>query len=319
MANAPVADRRLRLHEETVRGLQAEPKHLPTAWLYDERGSRLYAEITRLPAYYLPRRERELLRSYAPDIAARAQAETLVELGAGSATNTRVLLDALVYVGTLERFVPLDLNEEVLRESAPAIAAAYPGIAVEPLVGDFLDELAWLPAAGRRLVAFLGSTIGNLYPLQRRAFLRALAGVLGDGGAFVVGVDLVKDPRRLQAAYNDRGGVTEAFVRNALTAVNAELDATFEQRRFDFDARWDPAHDWMDIGLRARQAHTVSIPGLELEVSFEAGEQLRVEVSTKFRREAFDREFGLAGLRLDSWWTDPAGDFALVLALPAVP
>jgi L-histidine Nalpha-methyltransferase len=319
MSKAPVADRRLRLHEETFRGLQAQPKELPTTWLYDERGSHLYAEITRLPAYYLPRREREILHSRAPAIAARAQAETLVELGAGSATNTRVILDALMRAGTLERFVPLDVNQDVLRASAPAIAEAYPGIVVDPLVGDFVEDLARLPAEGRRLFAFLGSTIGNLYPRQRSAFLRALTRALGDDGAFVVGIDLVKDPRRLQAAYDDSGGVTEAFVRNALDAVNAELDSTLEQRRFAFEARWDPAHDWMDIGFRARHAHTVSIPGLGVQVSFEAGEPLRVEVSTKFRREAFQRELRLAGLWLDSWWTDPAGDFAVALALPAVP
>jgi L-histidine N-alpha-methyltransferase len=293
------------LYEATRRGFQAEPKQLPTLWLYDERGSRLYEEITRLPEYYLPRREREILRARAAELAARAQARTLVELGAGAAKNTRLLLDAL----DVERFVPLDVSEEVLRASAEAIAASYPRISVEPLVGDFERDLVALPGDGRRLVALLGSTIGNLYPEQRARLLATL----GDDDAFLVGLDLVKDVARLEAAYDDGRGVTEAFVRNALTAVNRELEATFDQRRFAYEARWDPEHEWMDIGVRARRAHTISIPRLELDVTFEDGEPLRVEVSAKFRRERFEPEAARAGLPIDAWWTDPDGDFAVAL------
>jgi L-histidine Nalpha-methyltransferase len=293
------------LNEATRRGLQAEPKRLPTVWLYDERGSRLYEEITRLPEYYLPRREREILRARAAEIAARTQARTLVELGAGSAKNTRLLLEAL----EIERFVPVDVSEEVLRASAEAIAAAYPRISVEPLVGDFERDLDALPGDGRRLVALLGSTIGNLSPEQRARLLETL----GDDDAFLVGLDLVKEVARLEAAYDDSRGVTEAFVRNALTAANRELDATFDQRRFAYEARWDPQYEWMDIGFRARQAHTVSIPRLELDVTFAEGEPLRVEISSKFRRPGFEHEAGRAGLRVDSWWTDRAGDFAVAL------
>jgi len=293
------------LYEATRRGFQAEPKQLPTLWLYDERGSRLYEEITRLPEYYLPRREREILRARAAELAARTQARTLVELGAGAAKNTRLLLDAL----DVERFVPLDVSEEVLRASAEAIAASYPRISVEPLVGDFERDLVALPGDGRRLVALLGSTIGNLYPEQRARLLATL----GDDDAFLVGLDLVKDVARLEAAYDDGRGVTEAFVRNALTAVNRELEATFDQRRFAYEARWDPTHEWMDIGVRARRAHTVSIPRLELDVTFEDGEPLRVEVSAKFRRERFEPEAARAGLPIDAWWTDPDGDFAVAL------
>jgi L-histidine Nalpha-methyltransferase len=240
------------LYEATLGSLQAEVKELPAVWLYDERGSRLYEEITGLPDYYLPRREGEILSARAAGIASRTQATTLVELGAGTAKNTRLLLDALENAGTLERFVPLDVSEQTLRESAEQIAAAYPGISVEPIAGDFERDLELLPAGGRRLIAFLGSTIGNLYLEQRASLLTAVADALAPGDALLLGVDLVKDVARLEAAYNDAKGVTEAFVRNALTAVNRELDATFDQRRFLYAARWDPEHEWMDIGFRTR-------------------------------------------------------------------
>lgn len=293
------------LDEATRNGLTAEPKELPPVWLYDERGSLLYEKITRLPDYYLPRREAEVLRAHAHEIAELTQARTLVELGSGNSRNTRFLLDAL----GLERFVPLDVSEEMLMASAEAVGAAYPRISVEPIVGDFERDLATLPGEGTRLIALLGSTIGNLYPEQRAKLLAGLA-----DEQFLVGIDLVKDVVRLQAAYDDPDGVTEAFARNALTAVNRELGATFEQQRFVYEPRWDREHEWMDIGFRAREAHTVSIPGLELDVELAEGEWLRVEVSSKFRREPFERELGEAGLRVRASWTDPAGDFAVVLA-----
>ena len=308
-------DDRASLHDATMRGLRAEVKELPAVWLYDEQGSRLYEEITRLPEYYLPRREAEILRDRADVIAKRTQARALVELGAGTAKNSRLLLDALAAEGTLERFVPLDVSEQTLRASAQAIAASYPRVSVHAIVGDFERHLGALPRDGRRLIAFLGSTIGNLYPDQRGRFLGTIASMLGRDEAFLVGVDLVKDVARLEAAYTDSRDVTETFVRNALTGVNRELGATFDQRRFAYEARWDPEREWMDIGLRARQAHTVSIPRLELDVAFEKGEPLRVEISSKFRRERFELETARAGFRLDSWWTDAAGDFAVALVL----
>jgi L-histidine N-alpha-methyltransferase len=308
------ADGRSALHEKTFRTLQAEVKELPAVWLYDERGSLLYDEITRLPEYYLPRREREILRTRAAAIARRTRARTLVELGAGAAKNTRLLLDALETAGTLERFVPLDVSDETLRATAQAIAAAYPRVSVHAVVADFERDLGALPGSGQRLLAFLGSTIGNLYPEQRARFLATLGAALAPDDTLLLGMDLVKDVARLEAAYNDSRGVTEAFVRNALTAVSRELGATFEQRRFVYEARWDPEHEWMDIGLRAREAHTVSIPGLELEVAFGVGEPLRVEISSKFGREQFELEAARAGLRVESWWTDRADDFAVALA-----
>jgi len=301
------------LFEATAAGLRAEPKRLPSVWLYHGRGSQLYEQITELPSYYLPRREREILQGRASAIAERTRARTLVELGPGAAKNTRQLLDALAAVGTLERFVPVDVSEQALHASARSIAEAYPGVVVDAIAGDFQQELDTLAGDEPRLIAFLGSTIGNLDPDEREMFLAQIASVLGASDAFLVSVDLVKDVARLQAAYDDPGGVTEAFVRNALTAVNAELGATFDQRRFVYAARWDPERERMDIGLRAGEAQTVSIPGLDLEVPFDEGELLRVEVSAKFRREPLERETDRAGLRIESWWADPAGDFALVL------
>jgi L-histidine Nalpha-methyltransferase len=313
MSRALTEQSRPALYEATLRSLQAEPKELPAVWLYDERGSRLYEEITRLPEYYLPRREGEILRARVATIAGRTQATTLVELGAGNAKNTRLLLDALENAGTLERFVPLDVSEQTLRESAEEIAAAYPGVSIEPIVGDFERDLDRLPEGGRRLIAFLGSTIGNLYPEQGASLLTVVADTLVPGDAVLIGVDLVKDVARLEAAYNDPQGVTEAFVRNALTAVNRELDATFDQRRFLYQARWDPEHEWMDIGFRAQEAHAVSIRRLGIELTFERDEPLRVEISSKFRRERFELEAARARLRVESWWTDRAGDFAVAL------
>ena len=298
------------LYEATRRTLQSEPRELPPVWLYDERGSLLYEEITRLPDYYLPRREAEILRVRAGAIAEQSRARTLVELGSGGAKNTRLLLDAL----SLERFVPFDVSERMLLATATTISAAYPALSVEPIAGDFQRDLDALPPEGPRLLAILGSTIGNLYPEQRAELLGALARGLGEDDALLLGIDLVKDAARLDAAYRDPTGVTEAFVRNALTAVNRELDATFHQARFVYDPRWDPAHEWMDIGLRALETHGVSVPRLDLTLEFEAGERLRVEVSSKFRRESFECELARAGLRVESWWTDRAADFAIVLS-----
>lgn len=304
------------LFEATRRSLLGEPKELPAVWLYDERGSQLYEEITRLPDYYPPRREAEILRARAGEITRRTRARTLVELGSGDARRTRFLLDALTELGTLERFAPVDVSEEILRQSAWAIAGDYPALSVEPVAGDFARGLEALPAEAPLLVAILGSTVGNLYPAQRAELLERLAGELGADDALLLGLDLVKDPARLERAYHDATGVTEAFVRNALTAADRELGAKFEQRRFVYDPRWDADEEWMDIGLRARAAHVVSVGRLGLELAFEADERLRVEISAKFRRERFEPELRRAGLLVEEWWTDGAGDFALVLARP---
>ncbi|HEY5661865.1 MAG TPA: L-histidine N(alpha)-methyltransferase [Gaiellaceae bacterium] len=288
------------IYEATRLGLSSAPKELPPVWLYDERGSGLYEQITRLPDYYLPRREAEILRAHAEEIAQLTRARTLVELGPGNAANTRFLLDAL----DLDRYVAIDVSAERLHATARELASEYPGLAITEVAGDFERDLASLDGGDARLVALLGSTIGNLYPEQRRALLASL-----DAETILLGIDLVKDPERFEAAYNDAGGVTEAFVRNSLAAVNRGLLGTFEQHRFVYEARWDQQNEWVDIGLRAVSAHSVSIERLGLELAFEAGEWLRVEISSKFRRERFADELH----RVDAWWTDGADDFAVVL------
>jgi len=307
-------DRRAELYDATFWSLRSTPRELPAVWLYDERGSLLFDEITRLPEYYPTGAEREILMARAAEIAELTRGRTLVELGAGTSEKTLLLLDAVSAVGTLERFVPLDVSEEVLRASAEAIAERYPAISVHGIVGDFERDLAALPPGDGRLIAFLGSTVGNLYPERRARLFRAIAAALAPGDSFLLGVDLVKDPAVIERAYNDSRGVTEQFVRNALTRANRELGADFVQERFAFDAHWDADRAWMDIGFNAVEAHTVHIAELEVEFELAEGERLRLEVSSKFRRDGIESELAGADLRTTGWWTDDASRFALLLA-----
>lgn len=311
------ADMAAALRDDARRGLGSVPKDLPPKWFYDERGSALFDAITRLPEYYLTRAERAILAARAADIAAATGADTLVEIGSGTSTKTRMLLDALVGHGTLRRYVPFDVSEATLRQACSAIAAAYPGLEVHGVVGDFERHLGLIPRGGRRLVAFLGSTIGNLAPAARSRFLADVRAGLGPGDAFLLGTDLVKEPARLLAAYDDAAGVTAAFNRNVLSVLNRELGATFDPAAFDHVAVWDPGNEWIEMRLRARTGHDVAIAVLGITVAFAAGEEMRTEISAKFRRERLAAELAHAGLRLAHWWTDPVGDFALSLSFPA--
>lgn len=319
---APVVDvrfseeeRHAALRAEGLAGLTSSPKQLSPKWLYDERGSQLFDEITRLPEYYLTRAEREILEARAAEIALVTGAATLVELGSGTSEKTRLLLDALATAGTLRRFVPFDVSEETLRASADAVGAEYPGVQVHVVVGDFEHHLGVIPDGGCRLVASLGSTIGNLDPFERAGFLARIAAALHAGDAFLLGVDLVKDPARLEAAYNDSAGVTAAFIRNVLLVLNRELGAVFDPERFEHAASWDPANEWMDIRLRSTVEQAVPVAALGVEVQFAAGEEIRTEISAKFRREGIEAELREAGLASARFWTDAAGDFGLCLAL----
>jgi L-histidine N-alpha-methyltransferase len=310
-------DTMVRSLEADVRaGLSATPKTLPPKWFYDDRGSDLFDEITRLPEYYPTRAERSILRERADVIAKATGADTLVELGSGTSDKTRLLLDAFADAGTLRRFVPFDVSEETLRSAAAAIAREYDGIDVHAVVGDFEHHLDQIPTGGRRVVAFLGSTIGNFAPAERAEFLAEVANSLAPDDSLLLGTDLVKDVGRLEAAYDDAAGVTAEFNRNVLRVLNRTLDANFDVDAFAHVARWDPVEEWIEMRLRADRAQTVVIGRLGMDVHFGEGEELRTEISAKFRHQGVERELASAGLQLTEWWTDHAGDFALSLSTP---
>ena len=300
-------------HDARV-GLTATPKDLPPKWFYDERGCELFEEITRLPEYHPTRAERSVLDARAAEIARVTGADTLVELGSGTSEKTRLLLGALTEAGTLRRFVPFDVSEPTLRSAAAAIERELPGIEVHAVVGDFERHLSLLPVGGTRIVAFLGGTIGNLVPDTRATFLAEIAAGLAPGDAFLLGTDLVKDPVRLEAAYDDAAGVTAAFNRNVLAVLNRALGADFVPERFEHVARWVPEAEWIEMRLRSPEPQTARVAALDLDVEFAAGEEVRTEISAKFRREGVEAELAAAGLGLAHWWTDVAGDFALSLA-----
>jgi L-histidine N-alpha-methyltransferase len=302
------------LRADVAEGLKAVPKQLPPKWFYDDSGSQLFDRITRLPEYYPTRRERWILEHHAADVVRLSGADTLVELGSGTSEKTRLLLDAFVVRPGFRRFVPFDVSETTLREAAAAVAGEYPSVLVHAVVGDFEHHLGTLPGGGRRLVAFLGGTIGNLDPKQRAQFLADLAAGLAPGDGLLLGTDLVKDVDRLVAAYDDAAGVTAAFNRNVLAVVNRELDGDFVPERFAHVALFDTDHEWIEMRLRADDAHHARIRALDLDVGFEAGEEMRTEISAKFRREGVEAELACAGLALARWWTDPAGDFAVSLS-----
>ncbi|RZU31862.1 L-histidine N(alpha)-methyltransferase [Blastococcus saxobsidens] len=310
------ADASAALRADALAGLTAFPKWLPPRWFYDERGSLLFDEITRLPEYYPTRAERAVLSARAPEIAAASGADVLVELGSGTSEKTRLLLDALRDAGTLRRFVACDVDPSVLRAAGAAITAEYPGVEVAAVVGDFTQHLGELPREGRRMVAFLGSTIGNLEPGERAAFLAELAATLSPGDSFLLGTDLVKAPERLVRAYDDAAGVTAAFNRNVLSVLNRELGADFDPEAFDHVAVWDAQQEWIEMRLRSRIDQRVRVAELDLDVAFAAGEEMRTEVSAKFRRARVAGELAAAGLVLTHWWTDPDGDFGVSLARP---
>jgi L-histidine N-alpha-methyltransferase len=302
------------LRSDVLDGLGTDPKQLPPKWFYDARGSELFEEITRLPEYYPTRAEREILIARAGDIAAAGGARTLVELGSGSSEKTRYLLDALKHVRV---YVPVDVSESALAQAGRALLADHPELSVHALVADFQNGLALPPGTpGPRLVAFLGGTIGNLLPAERAAFLGNVRALLSPGDALLLGTDLVKDERTLVAAYDDDAGVTAAFNKNVLAVLNRELGADFDPDDFGHVAVWDREHEWIEMRLRARAALTAKIPALDLAVTFAAGEELRTEVSAKFRQETVRAELAAAGLGLRHWWTDGAERFALSLSVP---
>ena len=308
------ADADAALRADALAGLTATPKVLRPQWLYDAHGSELFEQITAQPEYYPFVAEREALQGGADDIMAVAAPDTLVELGSGSSTKTPVLLDAMHRAGLLRRYIGVDVSAAALTDAVPELVANYPDLEVSGVVGDFTHDLRSVPHGGRRMVSLLGGTVGNFEPEERQAFLAAVADALDPGEAFLVGVDLVKDAGTLVAAYDDAAGVTAAFERNALTVLNRVLDADFDVDAFVYEAGWVGERSRIEMGVRATRAMTVRVGALDLEVGFAEGEWMRTEISTKFTRPGITAELADAGLRLDRWFTDPQGRFAVALA-----
>ena len=316
------------LRKDALAGLTAVPKSLPPKWFYDAQGSALFEKITELPEYYPTRAERSILQAVAPQIAARTGAAVLAELGSGSSEKTRLLLSALRDAGTLRAYVPVDVSESALVQAGDALADEYPGLAVHAIVADFGLDLglagdgasangAGGGTAGPRLVAFLGSTIGNMEPAERASFLGRVRARLRPGDTFLLGTDLVKDPAVLVAAYDDAAGVTAAFNRNVLSVLNAELGADFDLDAFEHVALWDAENEWIEMRLRSAAAQRVRVRDLGLTVEFGDGEEMRTEISAKFRPDGVRAELGAAGLAMRDWWTDDNGQFGLSLSVPA--
>jgi L-histidine N-alpha-methyltransferase len=302
------------LRADVTRGLTATPKTLPPKWFYDERGSLLFEQITRLPEYYPTRAEREILAAHAGEVAAATGARTLVELGSGSGEKTRLLIEALRGRGTLRTYVPMDVSPSALLESGRVLVRDYPGLLVHALLADFEHQLDVVPDGDRRLTAFLGGTIGNLEPGPRAEFLAALRGSGAEGDWLLLGTDLVKDPAVLVPAYDDAAGVTARFNKNVLHVVNRELRADFDVDAFEHVARWDPAAEWIEMRLRSTAEQEVKISALDLIVPFAAGEETRTEVSAKFRPDRIRAELAAAGFAVRDGWTDAGGRFLVTLS-----
>jgi len=309
------------LADDVLDGLTRPFKELPPKHFYDDRGCELFDAICELPEYYPTRTERALLERHADAIAAvGGGAAELVELGSGTAAKTRVLLDAMARGGTLRRYVPLDVAESVVRDSAEALVREYAGLRVHGVVGDFERHLGEIPeprSGQPRIVALLGGTIGNFPPGSRRRLLREIGELLGPGDRLLLGTGLVTDTAALEAAYDDSAGVTAAFNRNVLAVVNRELDADFTPEGFAHVAFFDRRHEWIEMRLRALRPMSVLVGALGLRVELAAGEEIRTEISAKFTRARVADDFAAAGLRLDAWFEDADGRHALSLAARA--
>jgi L-histidine N-alpha-methyltransferase len=306
------------LADDVLDGLTRPFKELPPKHFYDARGAELFDQICELPEYYPTRTERSILQEAAARLASTTLAEELVELGSGTAAKTRVLLDALYRAGTLKLYIPMDVTEGMVRDCAQELTEEFPGLRVHGVIGDFERHLDRVPAAqGPRVVVFLGGTIGNFPPGSRRRFLREIARLLGPEDHLLMGTDLVKDPQVLTQAYDDAQGVTAEFNRNLLRVLNRELQADFDPDDFEHVALFNREHEWIEMRLRARRAHTNTVRDLDLSVRFEEGEEMRTEISAKFTRDRVTSDLAAAGLELVSWLTDPEELFALTLSRPA--
>jgi L-histidine N-alpha-methyltransferase len=307
---------RSQMRTDALTGLQGDEKSIPPVWFYDERGSRLFEEITQLPEYYPTRAERALLEEHASSIAEISKADTLVELGAGACDKTRVLLSALQEAGTLARYVPFDVSDGFLRDAATTLSDEFDAVDIHLVIGDFHQHLAEIPTEGRRMVAFLGGTIGNLDPKQRARFLFDLNCTMSSDDSLLLGTDLVKDRDRLVAAYDDAAGVTADFNRNVLHVLNEQLGADFDPALFRHVALWNEEEQWIEMRLRAGEATEVSLTGAGITVRFDEGEDLLTEISAKFTPDKVEEELHEAGFVLEDMWGVEEGEFLLTLAHP---
>jgi L-histidine N-alpha-methyltransferase len=296
-------------------GLTASPKTLPPKWFYDKLGSELFERITDLPEYYPTRAEREVLELYSAEMAAASPAETLIELGSGTSRKTPLLLNALREEGSLSRYVAVDVSDSALLDARNELAPAFPDLELQAVAADFEAQLHLLPRTGRRMVAFLGGTIGNFEPEARARFLADVRELLGDdGGSLLLGTDLVKSPHVLVPAYADAEGVTADFNRNVLRVLNTELGADFDVMAFEHVAVWRPEEEWIEMRLRASRSMLVRLPGVDMDVYFHEGEELRTEISAKFRLEGVVEEVEAAGFSAVGQWTDRQNRYAMTLA-----
>lgn len=300
------------------RGLSAEPRELPPKYFYDARGSALFDEITELPEYYPTRTEESILSERGAEIVETSGATALVELGSGSSRKTEHLLVPLLDRMGEAMYVPMDFSESAVREASVRLVAQYPGLRVHGMIGDFEKHLGGLPEADARLFAILGGTIGNFQHDHMLFFLKRLARLLEPADSLLIGIDLVKDLAEMEAAYNDSAGVTADFNKNVLASINDNLRGDFDLDAFEHVAFFDRDNSWIEMRLRASAGQRVRIGALDMQLRFNAGDDIRTEISRKFRRAAFERDLHLAGLDLCGWYTDERARFALALAAPVV-
>ncbi len=299
------------LARDVREGFAREQKELSPRYFYDERGSLIFEQICELPEYYQTRTERSILERIAPELARDGRFEVLAEFGSGSSSKTRVLLDALRDSQTLRRYVPIDVSREILLHTADQLVQEYPGMEVHAIIGDFNDGLPQSAVEFPCLALFLGGTIGNLREEEAIRFLQQTAGSMTDDDLFLLGVDQVKDPALLNAAYNDSAGVTAEFNLNVLAVINRELDADFDLEKFTHYSFYNPVERQIEMHLFSTEQQMVRIEKLDMDVQFERGETILTEISRKFTRRTLEQLFTLGGLELVAWYTDPDDLFAL--------
>ncbi|MDE2836041.1 MAG: L-histidine N(alpha)-methyltransferase [Chloroflexota bacterium] len=305
--------------EEIVRGLTAEPKTLSPKFLYHEDGSELFDEITRLEEYYPTRIERSLLECFGAEIIDDVRPQEIVELGPGNSAKSGTLIGPALRAGTLKRYIPFDISEPAVREGAQALFDAYPDLGeVVAVVGDFERHLSAIPRPeGTRLIAFLGSTIGNLHPDERKRFLAEVRGLMARSeDALLLGADLIKETSIIEAAYNDARGITALFNLNSLKAVNDLLGIDIDIDLFRHRAFFNAEHSRIEMHLEAQTDVAFTLPASGNTVRIRAGETIWTESSYKFTKDGLGEALNETGFRNVRWFTDPEEMFALVLARP---